>query len=51
MHSRPVKSQKVNLNEDVVNKMVTYFKLKTSLDLFFRVGNGIIDNQKIKEFT
>ena len=48
---RKLKSQKITLNEDVVNKMVVYFKLKTSLDLFFRVGNGVIDNQKIKEFT
>ena len=48
---RKLKSQKVNLNEDVVNKMVIYFKLKTSLDLFFRVGNGAIDNQKIKDFA
>ena len=48
---RKLKSQKINLNEDVVNKMVNYFKLKTSLDLFFRVGNGAIDNQKIKDFA
>lgn len=48
---RKLKSQKVTLSEDVVNKMVIYFKLKTSLDLFFRVGNGAIDNQKIKEFA
>ena len=48
---RKLKSQKVTLNEDVVNKMVIYFKLKTSLDLFFRVGNGAIDNQKIKDFV
>ncbi|WP_350287484.1 RelA/SpoT family protein [uncultured Croceitalea sp.] len=48
---RKLKSQKVNLNEDVINKMVVFFKLKTSLDLFFRVGNGTIDNQKIKEFV
>jgi len=48
---RKLKSQKITLNEDVINKMVVYFKLKTSLDLFFRVGNGIIDNQKIKDFT
>ena len=48
---RKLKSQKISLNEDVVNKMVVYFKLKTSLDLFFRVGNGIIDNQKIKDFA
>ncbi|MEM1257451.1 MAG: RelA/SpoT family protein [Bacteroidota bacterium] len=48
---RKLKSQKINLNEDVVNKMVSFFKLKTSLDLFFRVGNGTIDNQKIKDFA
>lgn len=48
---RKLKSQKVNLNEDVVNKMVMYFKLQTSLDLFYRVGIGSIDNQKIKDFA
>lgn len=48
---RKLKSQKVTLNEDVVNKMVVYFKLQTSLDLFYRVGLGVIDNQKIKEFA
>lgn len=48
---RKLKSQKITLNEDVINKMVVYFKLKTSLDLFFRVGNGVIDNQKIKDFV
>ena len=48
---RKLKSQKVTLNEDVVNKMVVYFKLQTSLDLFYRVGLGAIDNQKIKDFA
>lgn len=48
---RKLKSQKIKLNEEVINKMVVYFKLKTSLDLFYRVGNGIIENQKIKEFA
>ncbi|UJH67915.1 RelA/SpoT family protein [Allomuricauda sp. SCSIO 65647] len=48
---RKLKSQKVTLNEDVINKMVVYFKLKTSLDLFYRVGIGSIDNQKIKDFA
>ncbi|RNC89585.1 MAG: bifunctional (p)ppGpp synthetase/guanosine-3',5'-bis(diphosphate) 3'-pyrophosphohydrolase [Allomuricauda sp.] len=48
---RKLKSQKITLSEDVVNKMVVYFKLKTSLDLFYRVGHGIIDNQKIKDFV
>lgn len=48
---RKLKSQKITLNEDVINKMVVYFKLKTSLDLFYRVGHGVIDNQKIKDFV
>ncbi|MER3376477.1 MAG: RelA/SpoT family protein [Allomuricauda sp.] len=48
---RKLKSQKINLNEDTVNKLVTYFKLKTSLDLFYRVGIGVIDNEKLKDFA
>ncbi|MDV7140751.1 RelA/SpoT family protein [Maribacter sp. TH_r10] len=48
---RKLKSQKISLNEDTINKMVVYFKLKTSLDLFYRVGIGAIDNQKIKDFA
>jgi GTP pyrophosphokinase len=48
---RKLKSLKITLNEDVINKMVTYFKLKTSLDLFYRIGNGAIDNQQIRDFA
>lgn len=48
---RKLKSQKVALNEDSINKMVIYFKLKTSLDLFYRVGVGSIDNQMLKDFA
>ncbi|MGX1929434.1 RelA/SpoT family protein [Flagellimonas sp. 2504JD4-2] len=48
---RKLKSQKITLNEDTVNKLVTFFKLKTSLDLFYRVGIGVIDNERIKEFA
>lgn len=48
---RKLKSQKVTLNEDSINKMVVYFKLKTSLDLFYRVGMGSIDNQMLKDFA
>lgn len=49
--ARKLKSQKLNFNESIINELVVYFKLKTSLDLFYRVGIGKIDNQKIKEFT
>ncbi|MEL6916553.1 MAG: RelA/SpoT family protein [Bacteroidota bacterium] len=48
---RKLKSQKISLNEDTINKMVVYFKLKTSLDLFYRVGIGAIDNQMLKDFA
>ncbi len=48
---RKLKSQKISLNEDSVNKMVNFFKLKTSLDLFYRVGIGAIDNLMIKDFA
>ena len=48
---RKLKSQKINLNEDTVNKLVTFFKLKTSLDLYYRVSSGIIDNVKLKDFA
>lgn len=49
--SRKLRSMKLNFNEKLVNEMVSYFKLKTSLDLFFRVGNGSIENTQLKEFA
>ncbi|MBQ4820216.1 RelA/SpoT family protein [Aquimarina sp. MMG016] len=48
---RKLRSQKITMNEKVVNELVLFFKLKTSLDLFYRVGIGTIDNHKIKDFA
>ncbi|HPF11693.1 MAG TPA: RelA/SpoT family protein [Flavobacteriaceae bacterium] len=48
---RKLKSLKIALDEKTVNQLVNYFKLKTSLDLFYRVGAGIIDNQMLKDFA
>ncbi len=48
---RKLKSLKIILNEKSVNEMVTYFKLSTSQDLFYRVGNGSIDNTMLKAFV
>ncbi|MBC9795690.1 RelA/SpoT family protein [Sinomicrobium weinanense] len=48
---RKLRHLKITLNEKVVNELVNYFKLKTSLDLFFRVGIGTIDNQMLKNFA
>lgn len=48
---RKLKSLKVTLNERSINELVNYFKLSTSLDLFYRVGNGSIDNTMLKAFA
>ena len=48
---RKLKQLKITLNEKSVNELVSYFKLKTSLDLFYRVGIGTIDNAKLKAFA
>ncbi|MEF3080416.1 RelA/SpoT family protein [Winogradskyella poriferorum] len=48
---RKLKQLKITLNEKSVNELVNYFKLKTSLDLFYRVGIGTIDNAKLKAFA
>ena len=49
--SRKLKHLKINLNESIVNELVNFFKLKTSLDLFYRVGIGAIENQQLKDYA
>tara|TARA_R110002072_G_scaffold1587_1_gene13252 strand:+ start:46637 stop:48841 length:2205 start_codon:yes stop_codon:yes gene_type:complete len=49
--ARKLKSLKITLDERTINQLVVYFKVKTSLDLFYRVGAGIIDNPKLKDFA
>lgn len=49
--TRKLKHLKITLNEGVVNELVNFFKLKTSLDLFYRVGIGSIENQQLKDFA
>ncbi len=48
---RKLRHIKIELNEKVVNELVTYFKEKTSLDIFYKVGIGAIDNHQLKEFA
>ncbi|WP_340199156.1 RelA/SpoT family protein [Ascidiimonas sp. W6] len=48
---RKLKQLKITMSEKVVNELVLFFKLKTSLDLFYRVGIGTIENQKLKDFA
>lgn len=49
--ARKLKSLKITLDEKTINQLVNYFKLKTSLDLFYRAGAGIIENQMLKDFA
>ncbi|GHA44037.1 RelA/SpoT family protein [Salinimicrobium marinum] len=49
--TRKLRAQKIPFNEKTVNELVVFFKLKTSQDLFYRVGMGIIDNIKLKEYA
>lgn len=49
--TRKLKSLKITLDEKTINQLVIYFKVKTSQDLFYRVGAGIIDNKKLKDFA
>jgi GTP pyrophosphokinase len=48
---RKLKQLKITLNEKTVNELVSYFKLSTSLDLFYRVGLGTIDNSMLKAYA
>lgn len=51
MLTRKLRSLKITISESVINEMVNFFRLKTSLDLFYRFGIGAIDNQQLKDFV
>lgn len=48
---RKLKQLKLILTEDVVNDLVSHFKTKTSLDVFYQVGTGEITNQMLRDFV
>jgi len=48
---RKLKQLKIKFDEKSVNDLGNYFDLKTSLDLFYRVGIGKIDNTALKKFA
>ena len=48
---RKLKQLKINLNERTIRRLVSYFKVNTSLDLFYRAGIGTLDNKKLKDFA
>ena len=48
---RKLKHLKLNFSDSVINELCTYFKYKTSLDLFFDVGSGVLTNSHLKNFV
>ena len=48
---RKLKQLKIMLDERSVNELVNYFNLQTSLDLFYRIGIGSIDNGMLKKYA
>ena len=48
---RKLKQLKIDFDEKNINNLANYFNLSTSLDLFYRVGIGKIDNTSLKKFA
>ena len=48
---RKLKQLKIKFNDNSINNLVGFFNLKTSQDLFYNVGAGIIDNKMLKNFA
>ncbi|RZJ36265.1 MAG: bifunctional (p)ppGpp synthetase/guanosine-3',5'-bis(diphosphate) 3'-pyrophosphohydrolase [Flavobacterium sp.] len=49
--NRKLRHLKITMSESVVNELVNFCRLKTSLDLFYRVGIGAIENQVLKDYA
>jgi len=47
---RKLKQMKLDPTPDIVEKLRNYFNLNTQLDLFYRVGKGLIVPSEIKKF-
>jgi GTP diphosphokinase / guanosine-3',5'-bis(diphosphate) 3'-diphosphatase len=48
---RKLKSLKITYNTDNLYKLTYYFKLPSTLDMFYNVAKGIIDLKQLKEFA
>lgn len=48
---RKLRHLKIDSSDKTLGAMVSFFKLKTSFDLFYRVGVGTIDNNQIRNFA
>ena len=48
---RKLKQLKITFNQNNINKIQSFFNLQTSLDLFYRIGVGTIDNSDLKKYA
>ena len=48
---RKLKQLKIVLNQKTTDRMYKYFKLDNSLDLFYQIGIGTIENKDLKSFA
>ncbi len=47
---RKLKQLKVDINSEILEKLTAYFKVKTPLEFYYRVGEGMIPATSIKKF-
>ncbi|MCB9426169.1 MAG: bifunctional (p)ppGpp synthetase/guanosine-3',5'-bis(diphosphate) 3'-pyrophosphohydrolase [Flavobacteriales bacterium] len=48
---RKLRRLKIDFSEEIVNELVLFLHLKTSADLFYKIGTGTIDNATLKKFA
>ncbi len=48
---RKLRSLKLTFDDRNIQKLQSYFKLKTSQDLFYQIGTGQIDNPRLRKFS
>ena len=48
---RKLKHLKISFEEDIIHKLQNFLNLQSSLDLFYGIGVGSIDNSELKNFA
>ncbi len=48
---RKLRAQKIPFDDKTINDLIRHFNLSTSLDLFYRVEIGTIDNNALKDYA
>jgi GTP pyrophosphokinase len=48
---RKLRHLKIDFNNDNINEMLAFYKIPSSLELYYRIAKGILDVQDLKEFA